>query len=156
MRRHTAMSDQNRLLSREMLSFHRLYNEKISRRIRAIHVEALSQAEFLLLAIVLEHNGVQLSELITRSNMKKQQVNRMVNQLEEKGMVVRQRSAVNRRTVQLMPTEAAAALQKQAIAEIENELAGLFGQLDEQMAQEYLCAIQTINGILAKFPAGNG
>ena len=150
------MSDQNRRLSREMLNFHRLYNEKISRRIRAIHVESLSQAEFLLLAIVLEHNGIQLSELVTRSTMKKQQVNRMVNQLEEKGMVVRQRSSVNRRTVQLMPTEAAAALQKQTIEEIENELAGLFGQLDEQMAQEYLRAIQTINGILAKFPAGNG
>ena len=63
-REHTAMSDQNLQLSREMLIFHRLYSEKISRRIRAIHVGALSQAEFLLLAIVLEHDGVQMSELV--------------------------------------------------------------------------------------------
>ena len=149
------MSDQNLQLSREMLIFHRLYSEKISRRIRAIHVGALSQAEFLLLAIVLEHDGVQMSELVVRSTMKKQQVNRMVNQLEEKGMVVRERSSFNRRTVQLIPTEEARALQKQVIEEIENNLAILFGQLEEQVADEYLRAIQTINGILERFPAGN-
>ena len=149
------MSDQNRQLSREMLIFHRLYNEKISRRIRAVHVDALSQAEFLLLAIVLENGGVQLSELITRSTMKKQQVNRMVNQLEEKGMVTRQRGQQNRRTVQLVPTEAAQTLQKQVIEDIEAELAGLFGQLDDSTTGEYLQAIETINRILERFPAGN-
>lgn len=149
------MSDQNRQLSREMLIFHRLYNEKISRRIRALHVGALSQAEFLLLAIVLEHGGVQMSELVTRSTMKKQQVNRMVNQLEEKGMVIRERSSLNRRTVKLLPTEAAKALQKQVSEEIENDLTVLFGQLETPVAQKYLQAIQTINGILEQFPAGN-
>jgi len=149
------MSDQNRQLSREMLIFHRLYNEKVSRRIRAVHVDALSQAEFLLLAIVLENGGVQLSELITRSTMKKQQVNRMVNQLEEKGMVTRQRGQQNRRTVQLVPTEAAIALQKQVTEDVEGELAGLFSQLDAQALDQYLQAIQTINGILKRFPSGN-
>ena len=79
----------------------------------------------------------------------------MVNQLEEKGMVVRERSSFNRRTVQLIPTEEARALQKQVIEEIENNLAILFGQLEEQVADEYLRAIQTINGILERFPAGN-
>ena len=149
------MSAQNRQLSHEMLVFHRLYSEKVSRRIRAIHVEALSQAEFLLLAIVLENGGVQMSELVTRSTMKKQQVNRMVNQLEEKGMVVRQRCQENRRTVQLMPTEAALALQKQVTEDIESDLARVFAHLDAQAAEEYLRAIQTINSVLEKFPAGN-
>lgn len=150
------MSDQELQLSREMLTFHRLYNEKISRRIRAVHVGALSQAEFLLLAIVLERGGVQMSELITRSVMKKQQVNRMVNQLEEKGMVVRQPNPQNRRMVQLLPTEEAVLLHKQVTEEIENSLAAVFAQLDAQISQEYLRAIQTINGILDRFPAGNG
>jgi len=149
------MSDRERRLSREMLIFHRLYNEKVSRRIRSVHVDALSQAEFLLLAIVLEHNGVQLSELVARSTMKKQQVNRMVNQLEEKGMVIRQRSEQNRRAVQLLPTEAALALQKQVTEDVEGELAGLFSQLDAQALDQYLQAIQTINGILKRFPSGN-
>ena len=149
------MSDRERRLSREMLIFHRLYNEKVSRRIRSVHVDALSQAEFLLLAIVLEHNGVQLSELVTRSTMKKQQVNRMVNQLEEKGMVIRQRSEQNRRAVQLLPTEAALVLQKQVTEDVEGELAGLFSQLDAQALDQYLQAIQTINGILKRFPSGN-
>ncbi len=149
------MSDRERRLSREMLIFHRLYNEKVSRRIRSVHVDALSQAEFLLLAIVMEHNGVQLSELVARSTMKKQQVNRMVNQLEEKGMVIRQRSEQNRRAVQLLPTEAALALQKQVTEDVEGELAGLFSQLDAQALDQYLQAIQTINGILKRFPSGN-
>lgn len=148
------MADLKEQLSREMLVFHRLYNEKISRRIRAIHVEALSQAEFLLLAIVLENDGVNMTELVTRSTMKKQQVNRMVNQLEEKGMLVRKRCDTNRRTIRLIPTEAALALQKQVTEEVEAELAALFGQLDTGMAEEYLQAIQTINSILEKFPAG--
>ena len=148
------MSDMNRQLGREMLVFHRLYNEKISRRIRAVHVDALSQAEFLLLAIVLEDNGIPMSELVIRSGMKKQQVNRMVNQLEEKGMVTRRRSQLNRRTVQLVPTEAAFVLQKQVTEDVEGDLAGLFGELDAQAAEKYLQAIQTINGILEKFPLG--
>ncbi len=150
------MSDLKEQLSRQMLVFHRLYNEKISRRIRAIHVEALSQAEFLLLAIVLENGGVRMAELVVRSNMKKQQVNRMVNQLEEKGMLMRQRSESNRRTVELIPTEAAIALQKQVSREIEAALASQFGKLDSHIAEEYLQAIQTINSILEKFPAGQG
>jgi len=143
-------------LSRQMLDFHRLYNEKISRRIRAIHVDALSQAEFLLLAIAMENGGVKMTELVSRSTMKKQQVNRMVNQLEEKGMLIRKRCENNRRTVHLIPTEAALQLQKQLTDEIEEELAGLFGQLDPGVAEEYLQAIRTINRILEQFPAGQG
>ena len=115
----------------------------------------LFRSEFLLLAMVLEHNGVQLSELVTRSTMKKQQVNRMVNQLEEKGMVIRQRSEQNRRSVQLLPTEAALVLQKQVTEDVEGELAGLFSQLDAQALDQYLQAIQTINRILKRFPSGN-
>ena len=148
------MSDRTRQLSREMLIFHRLYNEKISRRIRAHHVAALSQAEFLLMAIVLEEDGIPMTKLVTRSNMKKQQVNRMVNQLEEKEMVIRQRCEQNRRTVRVLPTETALALQKQVVAEVETELACLLGELDEKAAEQYLQAIRVINGILEQFPVG--
>ena len=149
------MSEQNRQLSREMLVFHRLYHEKISRRIRAVHVDAVSQTEFLLLAIVLETGGIQMSELVRRSTLKKQQVNSMVNQLVEKGMVLRERCAQNRRTVKLTPTKAAIELQKQVNEEIEGELAGLFGRLSAAVSKQYLHAIQTINEILETFPAGN-
>jgi len=148
------MPNLNQQLSRQMLIFHRLYNEKISRRIRAIHVDELSQAEFLLLAIVLEDGGIAMTRLVTRSNMKKQQVNRMVNQLEEKGLLVRQKSDTNRRTVQLVPTEAARELQRQVIREIESELANVFSPLEESAATEYLQAIQTINRIMEQFPEG--
>lgn len=149
------MSDLNRQLGQQMLIFHRLYNEKVSRRIRAIHVDALSQAEFLLLAIVWENGGVPMAELVTRSNMKKQQVSRMVGQLEEKGMLTRKRSEFNRRTMLLTPTEASLDLQKQVTAEIEAELSGVFGQLDAHASEKYLQAIQTINDILARFPSGS-
>ena len=149
------MSDLKRQLGQQMLIFHRLYNEKVSRRIRAIHVEAISQSEFLLLAIVLENGGVPMAELVTRSNMKKQQVSRMVNQLEEKGLLTRKRCEANRRTLLLAPTEAALTLQKQVTEEIESELASVFGQLDASISEEYLKAIQTINDILARFPSGS-
>ena len=150
------MSDRERRLSREMLIFHRLYNEKVSRRIRSVHVDALSQAEFLLLAIVLEHNGVQLSELVTRSTMKKQQVNRMVNQLEEKGMTERRRSQTNRRVVHLHTTQAARDLLEEVRAAVRREMDEALSELDEQTLQDYLQATQTINRVLQKLPVGDG
>ena len=43
-------------MGKEMLRFHRLYGEKISRRFRQLHIDRLSQTEYLLLAIIVERN----------------------------------------------------------------------------------------------------
>ena len=97
-------------LSRQMLLFHRLYSEKISRRFRALHMDATSQAEFLLMAIVTEHGEIPMSELCDRAMMLKQQVTRLVNQLEEKGLVQRLSVEQDARLKKLILTEKSAML----------------------------------------------
>ena len=92
-------------LSRQMLLFHRLYSEKISRRFRALHMDATSQAEFLLMAIVTEHGEIPMSELCDRAMMLKQQVTRLVNQLEEKGLVQNYKDFAENLVVQLDPDD---------------------------------------------------
>ena len=141
-------------LSRQMLVFHRLYNEKISKRFRATHTATISQTEFLLMSIVIECGQIAMSDLCERAMMLKQQVTKTVNQLEEKGLVVRERGETNRRTVHVRATEAAHALQREVVAAVHEELTRIFSQLDQQTAGEYLGAIQTINRILEQFPVG--
>ena len=94
-------------MGKEMLRFHRLYGEKISRRFRQLHIERLSQTEYLLLAIIVERKHLPMSELCERAMMRKQQVTQTVNQLEDKSLVVRVRNNENRRVVWLEPTEQA-------------------------------------------------
>lgn len=141
-------------LSRQMLIFHRLYNEKIAKRFRATHTATISQTEFLLMCIVNECGEIAMSDLCERAMMLKQQVTKTVNQLEEKGLVLRQRSQKNRRMVNVRATEAAQVLQHEVVAAVHEELTRIFCQLDQQTAGEYLGAIQTINRILEQFPVG--
>jgi len=141
-------------LSWQMLHFHRLYNEKISRRFRNMHMDATSQAEFLLMGIVVQHGEIPMSELCERAMMLKQQVTKLVNQLESKGLVVRRRSEQNRRVVNVLPTDAATQLQQDVIRAVHEELSRIFSQLDEDALEEYLGAMETVNRILEKFPVG--
>ena len=72
-----------------MLRFHRLYGEKISRRLRQLHIDRLSSngIVYLLLAIIVERKHLPISELCERAMMRKQQVTQTVNQLEDKSLV---------------------------------------------------------------------
>ena len=79
-------------MGKEMLRFHRLYGEKISRRFRQLHIDRLSQTEYLLLAIIVERKHLPMSELCERAMMRKQQVSQTVNQLVDKSLVVRVRN----------------------------------------------------------------
>ena len=103
-------SDATRELSRQMLAFHRLYNERISRRFQALKMRNLSHAETFLMCILLDRPGLALGELVNRTMMSKQQINHILNQLEEKALIERVRPAENRRIVVLRPTDAARAL----------------------------------------------
>ena len=147
-------SDATRELSRQMLAFHRLYNERISRRFQALKMRNLSHAETFLMCILLDRPGLALGELVNRTTMSKQQVNHLLNQLEEKGLLVRRRPPENRRIVHLEPTEAALQLQNEALGDAEAALGAIFSQLDDLALSEYLGAIRTINRILEQFPAG--
>lgn len=147
-------NDGTRELSRQMMVFHRLYNERIARRFQAMKMRNLSHAETFLMCILLDRPGLALGELVNRTMMSKQQVNHLLNQLEEKGLLVRRRLPENRRIVHLEPTEAALQLQSEALSDAESALEAIFGQLDAPALSEYLGAIRTINRILERFPAG--
>lgn len=143
-------------LSRQMLIFYRLYNERIMRRFQPHRARNLSQGEMFLLSILVDQGEIPLSVVVERSTMSKQQINRLINSLEEKGLLERERPAGNRRSVVLKPTEAAIQIAADALCEIESALSGVFDSLDERALDEYLSAIETINRILEQFPSGKG
>ena len=141
-------------MGKEMLRFHRLYGEKISRRFRQLHIDRLSQTEYLLLAIIVERKHLPMSELCERAMMRKQQVTQTVNQLEDKSLVVRVRNNENRRVVWLEPTEQALEIAREVQQALVGELSRIFGQLKDDSLEESLQAMRTINRILERFPSG--
>ena len=143
-------------LSRQMLIFYRLYNERIMRRFQPQLARKLSQGEMFLLRILVDQGEIPRCVGVERSTMSKQQINRLINSLEEKGLLDRERPAENRRSVVLKPTEAAIQIAADALCEIESALSGVFDSLDERALDEYLSAIETINRILEQFPSGKG
>lgn len=150
------LQDGTRELSRKMLTFYRLYNERIMRRFQPHRTSSLTQAEMFLLSIIVHQEEIALSDLVRRAMMSKQQINHILNQLEEKALIRRVRPAENRRIVVLQATDAARALAGDVVADIENTLAELFSSLKDAELSEYLSAIRTINGILERFPTGKG
>ena len=142
-------------MGKEMLRFHRLYGEKISRRFRQLHIDRLSQTEYLLLAIIVERKYLPMSELCERAMMRKQQVTQTVNQLEDKSLVVRVRNSENRRVVWLEPTEQALEVAREVQRALVEELSRIFGQLKDDSLEESLQAMRTINRILERFPSGS-
>ncbi len=141
-------------MGREMLRFHRLYGEKISRRFRQLHIDRLSQTEYLLLAIIVERKHLPMSELCERAMMRKQQVTQNVNQLENKNLVLRVRTSENRRVVWLEPTEQAYEIVREVQQALVGELSRIFSQLKDDSLEESLQAMRTINRILERFPSG--
>ncbi len=147
-------SEKNSELSKQMITFYRLYNERVMRRFQPHRTRNLSQGEMFLLSILVERGELPLGDLVERSMMAKQQVNRLVNSLEEKKLIERFRPNDNRRIVVLKPTDDAIQLARAAQREIESALTEIFDSLDECALDEYLQAIQTINRILSQFPTG--
>lgn len=142
-------------MGKEMLRFHRLYGEKISRRFRQLHIDRLSQTEYLLLAIIVERKHLPMSELCERAMMRKQQVTQTVNQLEDKSLAVRVRNNENRRVVWLEPTKQALEVAQEMQRALVEELSRIFGQLKDDSLQESLQAMRTINHILERFPSSS-
>ena len=150
------LQDGTRELSHEMLTFYRLYNERIMRRFQPHRTGSLTQAEMFLLSVVIDQEEIALIDLVRRTMMSKQQISHIVNQLEKKALIERVRPVENRRIVVLRPTDAARALAAEVMLEIENTLAELFSSLESTERSEYLAAIRTINHILDRFPTGRG
>lgn len=140
-------------LGKETLEFHRLYHEKISRRLRTVHIGSMPQAEFLTLCIVAQSEGMSMNELAQRSASHKQRLTVLVNRLEEKGYLRRERSSADRRVVRLFLTGQAHSLMADAQRQTEQDLARVFTQLDDSTMAEYLDALRRLNAVLNRFPA---
>ena len=143
-----------RELSDQMMVFYRLYNEKVLRKFGELHRDVVPPAQYLLLGIIAEAGRITVGDLSERALMQKQQVTKALNQLEDKGIVVRLRLPDNRRQVWLECTPQAIELQRAVTLETQSHLMDVFDQLEEQDMNDYLAAMLTINRILEKFPAG--
>lgn len=141
-----------RELSNQMMVFYRLYNEKVLRKFGELHRDVVPSAQYLLMGIIAEAGRITAGELSARARMQKQQVTKALNQLEDKGMIVRLRLPDNRRQVWLECTPQAIELQRAVTLETQSHLMDVFDQLEEQDMNDYLAAMLTINRILEKFP----
>ena len=141
-----------RELSNQMMVFYRLYNEKVLRKFGELHRDVVPPAQYLLLGIIAEAGRITVGDLSERALMQKQQVTKALNQLEDKGMIVRLRLPDNRRQVWLECTPQAIELQRAVTLETQSHLMDVFDQLEEQDMDDYLAAMLTINRILEKFP----
>ena len=141
-----------RELSNQMMVFYRLYNEKVLRKFGELHRDVVPPAQYLLMGIIAEAGRITAGELSERALMQKQQVTKALNQLEDKGMIVRLRLPDNRRQVWLECTPQAIELQRAVTLETQSHLMDVFDQLEVQDMDDYLAAMLTINRILEKFP----
>ena len=85
--------------------------------------------------------------------MHKQQVTRLLNQLEQRGLIVRVRLPDDRRAVWLEATDTARTTLSELHATMVAALTDVLGQLDTATLQRYLTALTTINDILDTLPA---
>ena len=141
-------------LSDQTMIFYRLYNEKVLRKFGELHRDVVPPAQYLLMGIIAEAGRITVGELSARAMMPKQQVTKALNQLEDKGLIVRLRLPDNRRQVWLECTPQAQELQRAVTLETQTRLVNVFDQLEEQDMDDYLSAMLTINRILEKFPKG--
>lgn len=142
-------------LSRQLTEYYRLYTEKISRRFKAIYSNLLPEAQYLLLIIIAGKGRITAGALGTRAMMQKQQVTKGLNQLEQKGFIIRTRLPENRRIVWIEATDSAKALLDSIHASMQTELLDIFGRLDEKSFSKYMDALTTINEILKQIPPAN-
>ena len=129
-----------------------LYTEKIARRFKNAHAEALSGVQYML-NLISDAGRITAGGLAARTLMQKQQVTTVLNQLEDKGLIERTRQNENRRTVWLSTTENGSALLDEIHADFNAQLSAVFEQLDDAALDKYIDAMHTINDILAHMSA---
>ena len=94
-----------------------------------------------------------MSELAARLEITKQQLTKLVNDLEEKGLVKREHDSRNRRQVYLYITPTGAAIVSQLKeAMLSCTVAGLAGYSEEELAELDDCLIR-LSSLLEKFGA---
>lgn len=145
-------SEKSMELCRLIAQSYGLYNEKIARRFKSAHADALSGLQYMLLNLISDAGRITAGDLATRAMIQKQQATKVLNQLEDKGLIERARQSDNRRAVWLNVTEAGRQLLGDIHADFAAQISAAFDRLDDASLDRYTDAMRTINDILTRFP----
>lgn len=91
-----------------------------------------------------ESRPMTATELCVRTGMLKSQMNRTLNHLEGKGLVIRQRSDTDRRQINVLFNAARAGLYQEQHARILEILDGMIGRLGEEKTREIIADLHLL------------
>lgn len=140
-------------LSKLLFEFYWLYNEKVTRPTASVYRGTFTQAQFFVLSLIAGYGTVAMSELAERAQMPKQQITKVVNQLEEDCYVVRMRDSADRRVVRLCLTGRARAFMQQYTRDFKRALGAVFEPLGEEELNEFCQCIARVDQLLNRLNA---
>lgn len=141
-------------LSRAILRFYWLYNEKITRPMSAACRDTFTQAQFFVLSIIASSGTLPMSQLAERIQMPKQQLTKLINQLEDGGYVLRLRRKEDRRMVYLKLTDKAGDFMGWYAKMLKASLIKAFEALTQEETETFYQCLTRIGGLLEKLPSG--
>ncbi len=142
-------------LGSAIVRFHQLYWTRMTTRMAGAFEADFTKSQFMVLGLVATHDAVTMSALAEHTGMLKQQITRIVDRLEEKGYVRRERGADDRRSVCVRVTDRANAYMKDAEQRsMQIIMASLQVLTDEERAQ-LAGHFDAINAMLKRVPVPN-
>ena len=108
------------------------------------HQAGLSATQFMILNILPEDDeGVSIGTLATRTNLKPATIAATVDSLEERGMVVREKSERDRRVVFVKITEEGRQLQNNAAGQFRSYITSLFRSMPAQERSALITGLES-------------
>lgn len=104
--------------------------------------------QILCLQAVVEEDGISAGELARRVNLSQSTCVGILDRMESKGLVTRERSRRDRRVVQVMATEAGRALYARAPSLLQDVLTDRLGALPEAEQEAIAAALETLEEIM--------
>ncbi len=121
---------------------------------KKINIQNVSFPQILAMSII-EYEGVDMSTIAERLGIDNSTATRLINGLEKKGWVIRNRSALDTRVVKVDLTSSGEAFQKEIECEIDN-LGALFEKgLDANQKAEFNEQLSSIHWLISKLELKN-
>jgi DNA-binding MarR family transcriptional regulator len=143
---------QQQALGSAITEFHHLYWPRIATLMAGAFEENFTKAQFTVLGIVAARGSIAMSALAEHTGILKQQMTRIVDQLEDRGYVRRERSTRDRRSVDVYVTEQAKAYLADFEVRIVQRIVTSIQPLTDSQRQQLLDSFDTINTLLQKLP----
>lgn len=135
-----------------IIQFHRMYWARLTTQMGTAFEKDLTKSQFLVLGLVAAHPQVTMSALSEHTGMLKQQITRIVDRLEEKGFVTRERSQTDRRSVCVKATARADAYLRQVEKQSVKIIMATLSVLNDEELARMADSFSTINALLDKVP----